>query len=120
MSRSLVGSSRSSTLGSVEQQPEQLEAPPLATGEVADPGGEPVAGEAEPLQHRGRGDLAVRGLGHPADRLDRGQHPAVGVEVVEVLGQVLERDRAAVLDLPDGRRQRAGEQRRAPRSCRRR
>ena len=52
MSRSLVGSSSSSTLGSVEQQPQQLEPAPLATGQVADPGGQLVAGEAEPLQHR--------------------------------------------------------------------
>ena len=100
MSRSLVGSSRSSTLGSVEQQPQQLEAAPLATGQVAEPGGELVAGEAEPLQHRGRGDLAVRGPGDPADRLDRRQHPGLrGRGLVDVLGEVLERDRAAVLDL---------------------
>ena len=36
MSRSLVGSSSSSTFGSVEQQPQQLEPAALATGQVAD------------------------------------------------------------------------------------
>ena len=63
-------------VGLGEQQPEQLEAPPLATGQVADPRGQPVAGEAEPLQHRRRGDLAGRGPGHPPDRLDRRRAPA--------------------------------------------
>ena len=82
-------------VGLVEQQHQQLEAAALATGQVADPGGQLVAGEAEPLQHRGRRDLAVRGLGDPPERLDHRQHPAVGVEVVELLGQVPQRDRAA-------------------------
>ena len=62
----------------VEQQPQQLEPAPLATGQVADPGGQLVAGEAEPLQHRGRRDLAVGGPGDPPDRLDRRQHPRLG------------------------------------------
>ena len=64
-------------VGLGEQQPQHLEAPPLATGEVADPGGQPVAGEAEPLQHRGRGDLP-RGPGqpgHPLHLLHRVEHP---------------------------------------------
>ena len=82
-------------VGLGQQQPQQLEPAPLATGQVAEPRGEPVAGEAEPLQHRGRGDLAVRGPGDPPDRLDGVQHPRLRVELVEVLGQVLERDRAA-------------------------
>ena len=77
MSRSLVGSSSSSTLGSLEQQPQQLEAAPLTAGEVTDPRGEPVAGEAEPLEHRGGRDvLAGDGAGDPADVLDRGRGPA--------------------------------------------
>ena len=58
-------------VGLGEQQPQQLEAAALATGQVAEPRGEPVAGEPEPLEHRRGGDLAVRGLGHPPDRLDR-------------------------------------------------
>ena len=37
-------------VGLGEQQPQQLEPAPLATGQVAEPGGELVAGEAEPLQ----------------------------------------------------------------------
>ena len=94
MSRSLVGSSSSSTLGSGQQQAEHLEAAPLAAREVADPCGEPVAGEAEPLEHRARRDLAVADPGDPADRLHgRRAHPAVGVEVVELLAEVLEGDR---------------------------
>ena len=38
MSRSLVGSSRMRTFGSLQEQAGQLEPAPLATGEVADAG----------------------------------------------------------------------------------
>ena len=98
-------------VGLGQQQPEQLEAAALATGEVAHAGGQPVTGEAEPLQHRRGRDLAVGGPGHPPDRLDRLQHPRGGVEVLDVLGQVLQGDGATVQHLPGGRRQLAGQQR---------
>jgi hypothetical protein len=65
-------------VGLGQQQPQQLEAAPLATGQVAEPRGQPVAGEAEPLQQRGRGDLRRRRLRDPPDRLDRRQHPRLG------------------------------------------
>src|SRR3712207_8847260 len=46
---------RSVRLG--QQQPQQLQPPPLAAREVPDPGGEPVTDEPEPLQHGGGADL---------------------------------------------------------------
>ena len=98
MSRSLVGSSRSSTLGSVSSSLQQLEAAPLATGQVAEPGGQPVAGEAEPLQHRGRGDLLPSAV-LVTRRIDStvGSTRASGSRSSSCLGEVLQRDRAAVL-----------------------
>ena len=53
-------------VGLGHQQPQQLEASPLAAGQVADPRGEPVAGEAEPLEQRAGGDLAATRCARPA------------------------------------------------------
>ncbi len=104
-------------VGLVEQQPQQLEASPLAAGQVPEAGGEPVAGEAEALQHRRGGDLAgalPAGAGHdlrdPLDPLDRGQHPLLRVDVVERLGEVLQRDGAPLPHAPDGGLDLAGDQ----------
>ena len=99
-------------VGLDQQQLEQLEAPPLAAGQVAEPRGEPVAGEAEALQQRGGGDLlAVEGLADPPDRLDRRQHPRLGVDLVERLREVLHLDRPALLHPADVGRERPGDQR---------
>ncbi len=66
MSRSLVGSSRSSTFGSSSSSSSSWKPAPLATGEVTDPGGQLVAGEAEALQHRRSAVIsAVGDLGDP-------------------------------------------------------
>ena len=65
-------------VGLGHQQPQQLEAPPLAAGQVADPGLLAAAGEPEPLP----AELALTSLSpsrvHSADVLDRLDHPPVG------------------------------------------
>ena len=59
-----------------EQQPQELQPPPLAAGEVVQPGGQPLAGEAEVLQQRAGAGLPPGGQpGLPADLLHRLQHP---------------------------------------------
>ena len=59
-----------------EQQPQELQPPPLAAGQVVEPGGQPLAGEAEVLQQRAGTGLPTGGQpGLPAQPLDRLQHP---------------------------------------------
>ena len=94
-----------------DQQPQQLQAAALATGQVADPGGQPLAGEAEVLQQAGRGHLLARGdLGDAAFAADQVQHPLAGGQLSHGLGQVADVDGPTALDPAGVRRQVTGEQ----------
>ncbi len=105
MSRSLVGSSSSSTFGSAEQQPQELQPPPLAARQVVQPGGQPLAGEAEVLQQRAGAGLPTGGQpGLPADPLDRLQHALGPAELGHGLAEVADLQRPAALDRAGVRR----------------
>ena len=97
MSRSLVGSSSSSTLGSVEQQPQQLEA-----GAARHRTGRRCGRSSRSPVKPNRSSIEVAVISPSAvfvtRRIDStvGSTRASGVEVVEVLGQVLQRDRPPV------------------------
>ena len=99
MSRSLVGSSQDEHVGLGQQQAQELQPPPLATGQVADAGLLARPGEAEPLGQRAGADLLVAEPGVLADVLDRLDHPPVGhlVQLADLLGQVGHRHRLAHL-----------------------
>ena len=78
-STSLVGSSSSSTLGPPISSRSKLQPPPLATGQVADPGDEPLPGQAEPLRELACGQLAAAAeLDDRPYVLDRVQRAQVG------------------------------------------
>ena len=87
MSRSLVGSSKRSTFGSVGQQPQHLQPAALAAGEVAHRGPEPPVVEAEDLGELGGGELPVAELDPAGDLLDRLQHPQVPGQLGQLLGE---------------------------------
>ena len=97
-------------VGLGEKNAQQLEAPAFTAGEVAEAGRESVTGEPEPLQQGRRRDLPVHGLRDSADRLDRVQDPSLRIQIIELLGQVLERHRPTMLHAAGVRRQRAREQ----------
>ena len=95
MSRSLVGSSSSSTLGSVSSSRSSWKrrcSPPERSPSRA-VSRSPVKPKRSSIELAVISPSAV--LGDPPDRLDRVQHPRLRVEVVDVLGQVLQCDGAA-------------------------
>ena len=77
-------------VGLGHQQPQQLQAPPLAAGQVADRRPLRVAAEAEPLQHLPGRELLLAHREAPLDLLDRLQHATRGIELAELLGQMRE------------------------------
>ena len=111
MSRSLVGSSSSSTLGSVSSSRsswKRRRSPPDRSPRRA-VSRSPVKPNRSSIEVAVTSPSTVR----VTRRIDStvAQHPGLGVELVDVLGEVLERDGPAVLDPPGHRRQLPGEER---------
>ena len=76
-------------VGLVHQQPQQLQPPPLAAGQLADRRPLRVADEAEPLAQLGRGDRpALAEVDLAPHLLDGLQHPQRRVELGDVLREV--------------------------------
>src|SRR5262249_14712565 len=71
----------------VEHDPEQLQPAPLTAGQIADPGRQPVAGEAEAFQQHRRGQLAAApgALGGTAYRGDVVEHGDGRIQVLKRL-----------------------------------
>ena len=89
-------------VGLVEQDQQQLQAPLLAAGQIADRRGHLGVGEAEPLQQLGRGHLLAAGHVGGALAADHVADPvrADVLELVELLGQRHDLDGLALLDPP--------------------
>jgi hypothetical protein len=92
------------------QQPQQLEAPPLAAGQVGHRCPQPVAAEAELLRQLRRGQLTLPQHHPPGDLFHRLQHPRAAGQPRELLGQVCGADRGPGPHPALVRRQLAGEQ----------
>ena len=91
-------------IGLLDEQPQQLQAAPLPTGELTHPGDQSLPAEPELLEKIGSGGLPS-GLQASLllESFHRVQHPFVAVELVHLLGEVGHAQGLAVLDASTGR-----------------